>query len=233
MSYSAHRRAFTLIELLVVISIIALLIAILLPALAAAREQAKASQCLSNVRQFALALEIYSQENDAFYPRAFSATWGGPKWLGAAAVGKFMQGQGAYLCPSDLTPLSENFNDGLPVPSMSVRYSYMYNAGFDRTNAYRLRDNILRPSELRSIGDRTLGGGGVAYELDWSGTWNARFPFSMHQDTTFNVAHFDGHAARVAGAKASTEAPIDMQFGTAEFNRAWDPYPSAASYLRP
>ena len=62
-------RGFTLIELLVVISIIALLIGILLPSLAAAREVARAMDCSSRMRQLAFAAEIYSGENDEFYPQ--------------------------------------------------------------------------------------------------------------------------------------------------------------------
>ena len=59
-----HRRAgFTLVELLVVISIIALLIALLLPALAAARNLAESTVCLSNLRQCGLALQEYADEN--------------------------------------------------------------------------------------------------------------------------------------------------------------------------
>ncbi len=66
------RHAFTLIELLVVISIIALLIAILLPALARARDSARATQCLSNMRQVGLGLHMFADEHRNLLPKAES-----------------------------------------------------------------------------------------------------------------------------------------------------------------
>ena len=59
-----QRRAFTLIELLVVVAIIALLIAILLPSLGRAREQAKTALCASNLRQIGQIVNLFATEND-------------------------------------------------------------------------------------------------------------------------------------------------------------------------
>src|SRR6185503_1472258 len=65
---SGTSRGFTLIELLVVISIIALLIGIILPALNAARESGRQTQCASNLNQIGKALEMYANESREYYP---------------------------------------------------------------------------------------------------------------------------------------------------------------------
>jgi len=95
------RRGFTLIELLVVIAIIAILAAILFPVFAKAREKARQSACLSNVKQITLALLQYVQDYDeTFCPANQWPKGDGTLLTWHGSLGPYMKSTQLLICPS-------------------------------------------------------------------------------------------------------------------------------------
>ena len=113
-------KGFTLIELLVVISIIALLMALLIPMLRTAREQGQRTVCLSNLKQLTLAWILYAEDNDEnlINGRARGPSWDpwGPPWVDVpsfstsdpndagsrcpvGALWAYLKDAGVYRCP--------------------------------------------------------------------------------------------------------------------------------------
>jgi prepilin-type N-terminal cleavage/methylation domain-containing protein/prepilin-type processing-associated H-X9-DG protein len=103
---TTQRRGFTLIELLVVIAIIAILAAILFPVFAQAREKARQTSCLSNLKQLGLGLMMYAQDYDETYPmNLFMGFEPGPcVHLSQVAITPYIKNIGIYKCPSDGNP---------------------------------------------------------------------------------------------------------------------------------
>ena len=99
-----QKKAFTLIELLVVIAIIAILAAILFPVFARARENARRSSCMSNLKQIGLGILQYAQDYDEKMPRAWYGTDpfdnNGVNYWWQDATAPYLKSSQIFVCPS-------------------------------------------------------------------------------------------------------------------------------------
>jgi prepilin-type N-terminal cleavage/methylation domain-containing protein/prepilin-type processing-associated H-X9-DG protein len=197
------RAGFTLIELLVVIAIIAILAGLVLPALTRAKEKSKATQCLSNLRQWNLALSLYMHDNNDAIPRRgqgiqplhdidrpedwFNAL---PPLIGLPTY-QTMVTNGTIPKPGDTTiyvcPTAKpTTNDYFLAYAMNF-----YLSPTSRPTPHRLSE-IPHPSSLAFMAD-----GGCAY----SSTVPSSQPYSVQPRHVqrANVALLDGHAQSFAG----------------------------------
>jgi prepilin-type N-terminal cleavage/methylation domain-containing protein/prepilin-type processing-associated H-X9-DG protein len=173
------RSGFTLVELLVVIGIIAVLIAILLPALNRAREAARSVSCMSNHRQLLFALMMYADEHDGRLPKPnvnySSFTWEGNtetnawiQWFSAPFVGRYF-GNTVWPNGSSNTVI---YCPSLSVPEMmampwwiadknrnGIGLNHMWNVGLwpDKVGTTRFR-GIRSPSRFVLLSDTAYQG---------------------------------------------------------------------------
>jgi prepilin-type N-terminal cleavage/methylation domain-containing protein/prepilin-type processing-associated H-X9-DG protein len=236
----ARRRAFTLIELLVVISIIALLIALLIPAVSGANAQSKTLQCLSNLRQLFLAAEQYCDASGGYYPIAYYSQFSSPlsisyNWdftvtsnifTGAVTSKPGLLWPGVNSVPVQQCPVYDGPSNAIGNPFTGYNYNASYLGGGKGGSILvppLKAVKVLWPSRCALFGDGQYYSGAdkfmrspfpgpddIAFGLNAASAGTQGF---RHRGKT-NVVFCDGHAETLSDCFTQTSAPTAPGPGT-------------------
>ena len=202
---------FTLIELLVVIAIIAILAAIMLPALARSKMKARNAQCLNNLHEFGRAANIWANDHDSKYPWKVDITTGGSMGAGEWAenlrvLSKELVKLDLLVCPFD--------------KERQVAPDWASLAGFDNVSYFLgLNAEQSRPTMLS--GDGMFVGGLAPGSTSIDPTWNAASGSSLdatwestHNTGRGNVVLTDGSAHSWSSRQFREQIAVELAMGS-------------------